>query len=499
MAQAVLAIDQGTTGSTVLVVSLEGKIIGRGYSEFKQYFPRPGWVEHDPDEIWRVTSRVIRSALDDAGVRAKDLAAVGITNQRETALLWDRKTGKPVHRAIVWQCRRTAGICDRLKARGLAGTFQKKTGLVIDAYFSGTKIKWLLDNIPGLAKRARSGKIAFGTIDSWLIYKLTGNKAHVTDYTNASRTLIFNIRKKIWDKDLLKILGIPPAVLPEVRPSSGEFGRTDCPVLPGHIPITGVAGDQQAALFGQAGFELGLAKNTYGTGCFLLVYLGDRFVKSGSGLVTTIACDPEGKPAYALEGSIFITGAAVQWLRDQLKLIGTSAESERLARNVEDTHGVYMVPAFVGLGAPYWDQHARGAILGLSRGAGRDHIIRATLESIAYQTRDLLLAMKKDLKAAGVRMNFKELRVDGGASSNDFLMQFQADILNLTVDRPQMVETTALGAAYLAGLAVGVWRNADEIKALRRTEKKFKPKMKKPERDRLYKGWLEAVARVKTF
>ncbi len=489
----ILCIDQGTTGSRAILIDRRGEMAASAYSEFWQIFPKPGWVEHNAEEIWKVTCKVIVEAIKKSGKDPNRIVAIGITNQRETTVIWDRKTGKPIHNAIVWQCRRTAEICDQLKGQGWSHKFRRKTGLVIDAYFSGTKIKWLLDNVKGAKERARRGELAFGTIDSWLIWKLSGGKVHATDYTNASRTLIFNIVKKKWDEELLDVLGIPASLLPEVKPSSGFFGATDCAGLPKGIPIAGVAGDQQAALFGQGCFKKGLAKNTYGTGCFMLSYLGDKFVESKSGLVTTLACDAQGRPAYALEGSVFIAGAAVQWLRDQLKVIAKASETEMIAESVSDTAGVYFVPAFVGLGAPYWDMSARGAIVGITRGAGRDQIIRAALESIAYQTRDLLLAMEKDL-GTGIQ----ELRVDGGSCQNNFLMQFQADIIGIPVNRPVKFETTGLGAGYLAGLAVGLWRDARVINKLRKTDKIFKPKMKTEERERLYRGWQEAVGRVKS-
>jgi len=489
----ILSIDQGTTGSRAIILDREGKIITGAYSEFSQIFPKPGWVEHNPEEIWQVTVKVINQAIANSGISPNSIAGIGITNQRETTVLWERKTAKPIYNAIVWQCRRTAEICQNLKKKGYEKTFCKKTGLVVDAYFSGTKLHWLLKNVPGAKKRASAGELAFGTIDSWLIYKLSAGKAFATDYTNASRTLLFNIVKKGWDEELLAILDIPSPILPSVLPSAGIFGYTACPELPSGIAISGVAGDQQSALFGQACFEKGLAKNTYGTGCFMLTYLGDKFVQSKSGLLTTLACDPKGGPAYALEGSIFITGAAVQWLRDQLKIIKSANETEEIAKTVPDTAGVYFVPAFVGLGAPYWDMRARGAILGLTRGANYAHIVRATLESIAYQTRDLLLAMEKDLGR-----KIKELRVDGGASRNNFLMQFQADILGIPVNRPKMVETTALGAGYLAGLGVGLWKDTSVVKKLREVDAVFKPTMNKKQRERLYQGWKQAVERVKS-
>jgi glycerol kinase len=489
----ILCIDQGTTGSRAFLLDEAGDIKGSAYSEFRQIFPKPGWVEHDAEEIWKVTVRVIRQAINRAGIGLKSICGIGITNQRETTVIWDRKTSKPIYNAIVWQCRRTADLCEELKRKGLGETFRKKTGLVIDAYFSGTKIKWLLDNVKGAREKARRGELAFGTIDSWLIWKLSGGMVHATDFTNASRTLVFNIVEKKWDEELLDILGIPESLVPEVKPSSGLFGKTACAELGSGIPIAGDAGDQQSALFGQGCFEKGLAKNTYGTGCFMLSYLGEKFVESKSGLVTTLACDEEGKPAYALEGSVFIAGAVVQWLRDQLKVINKASETEDIARSVKDTAGVYFVPAFVGLGAPYWDMSARGAIIGLTRGASRAHIIRSALESIAYQTRDLALAMEKDL---GTRL--KELRVDGGACQNNFLMQFQSDILGIPVNRPVKFETTGLGAGYLAGLAVGLWKDAGVISKLRKTDRVFKPKMKASQREKLYRGWTEAVKRVKT-
>jgi glycerol kinase len=493
MSSYVLAIDQGTTGTTVLLLDHNGQSVGRAYSEFKQIYPQPGWVEHDAEEIWEVTCSVIEKALRDTGVASDRIAAIGITNQRETTVLWDRTTGKPVHNAIVWQCRRTAPICNELRDQGRESWFRERTGLVLDAYFSGTKLMWLLDNVPGAKDRAEQGELLFGTIDTWLIWKLSGGRAHVTDYTNASRTLVYNIYDREWDTDILDLLDIPEAVLPEVKPSSGVCAHTVASA-PFHaeIPIAGNAGDQQAALFGQGGWEPGMVKNTYGTGCFLLMYTGDRAVRSPQGLLTTLACSATGGPAYALEGSIFTTGAAVQWLRDELGVLGEAAESEQMARSVPDSQGVYMVPAFVGLGAPYWDMEARGAILGLTRGANRAHIVRAALESIAYQTRDVVEVMSTD---AGIPI--KEMRVDGGASANDFLMQFQADILQVRVDRPAMVETTALGAAFLAGMGVGFWKGADELGQARRGEKIFEPSMADPERAGLYNGWKEAVNRVR--
>ncbi len=489
-----LAIDQGTTGTTVLLLDHDGRPVGRAYSEFGQIYPRPGWVEHDPEAIWEVTCTVIEQALREAGIPADRIAAIGITNQRETSVLWDRHSGEPVHNAIVWQCRRTAPICQELRDQGRENWFRERTGLVLDAYFSGTKLQWLLDNVPGARKRAEQGELLFGTIDTWLIWKLSGGQAHVTDYTNASRTLAYNIYDRKWDTDILDLLRIPEGVLPEVTPSSGVCAHTVAePPFGSEIPIAGIAGDQQAALFGQACWEPGMVKNTYGTGSFLLMYTGGKAVRSTQGLLTTLACSETGGPAYALEGAIFTTGAAVQWLRDELGFVEQAADSERIARSVPETQGVYMVPAFVGLGAPYWDMEARGAIIGLTRGSNRAHIVRATLESIAYQTRDVVQVMSAD---AGIPI--KELRVDGGASANDFLMQFQADILDVRVDRPAMVETTALGAAFLAGLGVGYWKGSEELGRARRGERVFEPTMSPKEREALYKGWKEAVGRVRS-
>ncbi len=494
MGSYVLAIDQGTTGTTVLLLDHDGQCVGRAYSEFKQIYPKPGWVEHDPEEIWEVTCSVMAKALREADIPVEQIAAIGITNQRETTVLWDRLSGKPVYNAIVWQCRRTAPICQELRDQGKEDWFRGRTGLVLDAYFSGTKLLWLLDNAPDARKRAEQGELLFGTIDTWLIWKLSGGRSHVTDYTNASRTLIYNIYKRTWDAEILDLMNIPETVLPEVKPSSGvcAHSRSDTP-LHAEIPIAGIAGDQQAALFGQGGWEPGMVKNTYGTGCFLLMYTGEKAVRSTQGLLTTLACSETGGPAYALEGAIFTTGAAIQWLRDELAVLGQAAESEQMARSVPDNQGVYMVPAFVGLGAPYWDMEARGAILGLTRGSNRAHIVRAALESIAYQTRDVVEVMSAD---AGIPI--KELRVDGGASANDFLVQFQADILQVRVDRPAMVETTALGAAFLAGMGVGFWKGVDELGQARRGGKVFEPSMSDNEREALYGGWKEAVARVRS-
>jgi glycerol kinase len=495
---AVLALDQGTTGSTALVFAESGQVLGRAYREFTQHYPNPGWVEHDPEEIWQVSLAVMAEALLASGVDASVLAAVGIANQRETAVIWDRATGQPVHRAIVWQSRQTAGVCERLKAEGLEPLFRDRTGLLLDPYFSGSKIRWILDLDPELQRRAEAGELAFGTIDSWLLWKLTGGAAgagalHRTDPSNASRTLLYNIHRQTWDSELCELLGVPPALLPEVLPSAGMFGETDAfEGIPGGVPIAGMAGDQQAALYGQGCWEPGQAKNTYGTGCFLLMNMGLKHPVSRNGLLTTICCDAYGAPAYALEGSVFIAGAAVQWLRDELQIIGDAAESAELAQQLPDNEGVYLVPAFAGLGAPYWDTDARGAIFGLTRGTGRSHLARAALEAIAYQTRDIVEVMNRD---SGIEL--AELRVDGGASQNDFLMQFQADILGVPVDRPDLVETTAAGAAYLAGLAVGVWNSPEELNRARFRDCLFEPAMDEARREQRYAGWKRAVERVR--
>jgi glycerol kinase len=489
----VVGIDQGTTGSTVLVFDRRGAVVGRAYREFTQHYPKPGWVEHDADEIWTVTLKVLRQACRAAGIRGQDVAAIGITNQRETTVVWDRRTGKPIHRAIVWQDRRTADACAALRAQGHEALVRRKTGLVLDPYFSGTKVRWLLDRVKGATDRASRGELAFGTIDSWLLWKLTGGAVHATDPTNASRTLLFDIHARAWDDELCRLLGVPRAVLPAVGPSSGVFGTTTAEILGAPIPVAGIAGDQQSALFGQGCTEPGMAKNTYGTGCFLLMNTGQQAVASSHGLVTTIACDAHGGPAYALEGSVFIAGAAIQWLRDGLGLLKRAAESERLARSVESSLGVYLVPAFVGLGAPYWDADARGALIGLTRGVTRAHVVRAALESLALQTRDVVDAMAAD---AGARLTM--LRVDGGASANDFLMQLQADLLGVVVERPKLVETTGMGAAFLAGLAVGFWRSPAELARVRRVDRKFRAKMKPAVREEFYRGWQAAVARVRS-
>ncbi len=488
----VLAIDQGTTGTTVMIFDGAGQVRGRGYSEVRQYYPRPGWVEHDPEEIWRVTRRVIGMALRRARLTASEITAIGITNQRETTVLWDRVTGKPVHRAIVWQDRRTAPICEALKAQGAEGEIRRKTGLVTDSYFSGTKLQWLFDNVKGA--RAKAARLAFGTIDSWLIWKLTGGQAHVTDFTNASRTLLFNIHTLEWDAELLALLTIPEDVLPQVVPSAGVAAITDKRAFGAAVPIAGIAGDQQSALFGQACTKPGMVKNTYGTGCFLLMYTGDHAVESKRGLLTTMACSADGRPAYAVEGSVFVAGAAVQWLRDGLGLLKQAKESEALARKVESTLGVYLVPAFVGLGAPYWDSAARGALVGLTRGVTRSHVVRAALESLAYQTRDVV-----DTMVTESGRPLSGLGVDGGAAANNFLMQFQADLLDAAVDRPKVVETTALGAALLAGVGVGVWKAERDLERVRKTDRVFHPKMAPERREALYQGWRRAVAAVRSL
>jgi len=493
MPRAVLALDQGTTGSTALVFSHDGTVLGRAYAELPQYYPRPGHVEHDPEEIWEISLRVMVEALTSARIEGHEIAAIGITNQRETTVVWERATGRPVHRAIVWQSRQTAELCERLRNDGHEPLLRQKTGLLADAYFSATKVQWILDRDPELRSRARSGEVLFGTVDTWLLWKLTGGRVHATEPTNASRTLLYDIHRRAWADDLLDLFGVPRAMLPEVKPSAGVFGKTvSHGLLPAGIPIAGMAGDQQAALYGQGCWEPGQAKNTYGTGCFLLMNMGQQSPISEHGLLTTICCDAAGKPAYGLEGSVFVAGAAVQWLRDELGLIATAAESEELAKSLDDTGGTYLVPAFAGLGAPYWDMEARGALVGLTRGTGRAHLARAALESIAYQTRDVVEAMNAD---CGVPM--AELRVDGGASANDFLMQFQADLLAVPVDRPALVETTAAGSAFLAGLAVGFWESPDELRMVRQRERLFEPAMTEAKREELYTGWRRAVGRVR--
>ncbi|KUO70970.1 MAG: glycerol kinase [Clostridia bacterium BRH_c25] len=487
----IMALDQGTTSSRAIIFDKVGKIIGMAQKEFTQIYPTAGWVEHNPMEIWGTQSGAAREVMDRSGITAEQIAAIGITNQRETAVVWDRTTGKPICNAIVWQCRRTAPICDELKRRGLETSIKQKTGLVVDAYFSGTKLKWILDNVDGAREKAEKGELLFGNIDTWLIWNLSGGKIHVTDYSNASRTMLFNINTLKWDEDIMKELDIPAAMLPEVKPSSCVYGYTAIELFGAEIPIAGAAGDQQAALFGQACFKSGMAKNTYGTGCFMLMNTGDKKVGSDKGLLTTIAWGFGGKVEYALEGSIFIAGASIQWLRDELKIIESAAASEQMAMAVPHTNGVYVVPAFVGLGAPYWDMYARGAVMGLTRGANRNHIVRATLESIAYQTKDVLEAMHED---SGVEL--QTLKVDGGAVANNFLMQFQADILGVPVQRPVVTETTALGAAYLAGLAVGYWADKDEIAETWKVDRLFAPAMDNEEKQKKYAGWKKAVSRA---
>jgi glycerol kinase len=490
----VLALDQGTTATTALVFGPGGEVLGRSTSEFTQHFPAPGWVEHDADEIWQVSRRVMGEALAASGLGARGLRAIGITNQRETTVVWDRATGRPVHRAVVWQSRQTADICARLRADAHEALIHDRTGLVIDPYFSGTKVRWILDRYPDLQARAEAGEIAFGTIDTWLLHRLTAGRVHATEPTNASRTLLYDIRRHRWDDDLLALLRVPRAMLPEVRPSSGVFGETaGVESVADGVPVAGIAGDQQAALFGQACWEAGMAKNTYGTGAFVVLHTGDRPVISRRGLLTTLCCDAQGGVAYALEGAIFVAGAAIQWLRDGLGLVRTAAETDAIASSVPDTAGVHLVPAFAGLGAPWWDAGARGAILGLTRGAGRAHVVRAALESLAYQTRDVVDIMNEE---SGVRL--VELRVDGGASANDFLMQFQSDVLGVPVDRPALVETTAAGAAFLAGLGVGFWKDPETLRRTRVRDRLFTPSMAAEERDRLYADWTAAVARVRT-
>ena len=485
----ILSIDAGTTGITVVILDKRASICKKYYSEFTQYYPQSGWVEHDAEEIWTVTSNLIQSAFKE--YPPSNCAAIGITNQRETTLIWDRETGKPIHKAIVWQCRRTQEICTNLKNAGYEKLFKGKTGLVIDSYFSGTKIQWLLDHVDGARGKAESGKLAFGTIDSWLLWKLTGGSIHATDFTNASRTMIFNIDTKKWDEELLQILTMPPTLLPDVKNSSGEFGKTDKQLFGKAIPITGIAGDQQAALYGQACFETGESKCTYGTGCFLLINTGDERVNSTSGLLTTIACNADGNPIYALEGSVFIGGAVIQWLRDELQILSHASESEEMALAVEDSNGVVIVPAFTGLGAPYWDMNARGIITGLSRGVNRNHIVRAALEGIAFQVNDLLVSISKDLDG-----DISVLQVDGGAVANNFLMQFQADILQIKIDRPKNIESTALGAGMLAGLGVGFWKNPAELKAVRETDQIFIPTMSDDKRTELLSNWKLAIRKV---
>ncbi len=491
MPPTVLALDQGTTSSRSIVWNHDGEIVSSAALEFAQHYPRPGWVEHDPEEIWSSQLATAKAALAQARIEPGDVRAIGITNQRETTVLWEKATGRPVANAIVWQCRRSAEMCELLKRDGHESLFRERTGLTIDAYFSGTKVRWLLDEIPGLRARARRGEVLMGTVDSWLLYRLTGGRVHATDYSNASRTLLYNIHRLDWDDEILALLDVPRAMLPEVRPSCGVFGETDPSILGAAIPIAGIAGDQQAALFGQTCFETGSAKNTYGTGCFVLVNTGTEARRSASGLLTTIAWGIDGKVEYALEGSVFIAGAAVQWLRDGLGIIRDAAETQALALEAKDNGGVYFVPAFVGMGAPYWDPFARGTILGLTRGTTRAHLARATLESIAYQTRDVIESMERD---AGVSV--PELRADGGATANGFLMQFQADVLGRPVVRAAVAETTALGAAFLAGLATGVWSGRGDLLGRIRAGDRFEPDMDPGERERLFARWKRAVERA---
>lgn len=487
----VMALDQGTTSSRAILFDQQSNIVAVAQKEFTQIYPKAGWVEHNAEEIWGTQIGVVAEVMAKAGIEGADIAAIGITNQRETTVVWDRHTGKPVYNAIVWQSRQTAYICDELKAKGLEPLFRQKTGLVVDAYFSGTKVKWILDNVEGAREKAEKGDLLFGTIDTWLIWKLTGGNVHVTDYSNASRTLMYNIRELKWDEELLEALTVPAQMLPAVRPSSEIYGYTDASVFLGaRVPISGAAGDQQAALFGQTCFQPGMAKNTYGTGCFMLMNTGDALYDSKNGLLTTIAWGLDGKVEYALEGSIFIAGAAIQWLRDGLKILEAAPDSEYFAQKVSDADGVYVVPAFVGLGAPYWDMKARGAILGLTRGTSKAHIVRATLDSLAYQTKDVLSAMEADSN-----IKLQALKVDGGAVANNLLMQFQADILGVPVDRPQVTETTALGAAYLAGLAVGFWNSKDDLVKNWQLDARFEPKMAEADKEKLYKGWQKAVKR----
>ncbi len=488
MAKYVMALDAGTTSNRCILFNEKGEMCSVAQREFTQYFPKPGWVEHDADEIWASQLGVAVEAMNMIGASAGDIAAIGITNQRETAIVWDRNTGEPVYHAIVWQCRRTSEYCDTLKEKGLTEKFRQKTGLIIDAYFSATKIRWILDNVPGAREKAERGDLLFGTVETWLIWKLTKGAVHVTDYSNASRTMLFNINSLDWDDEILAELDIPRFMLPEVRPSSGIYGYTDSSFLGGEIPIAGAAGDQQAALFGQTCFTPGEAKNTYGTGCFLLMNTGDKPVFSKNGLVTTIAWGMDGKVTYALEGSIFVAGAAIQWLRDEMRLIDSAEDSEYMAQKVRDTNGCYVVPAFTGLGAPHWDQYARGTIVGITRGVNKYHIIRATLESLAYQVNDVLNAMKAD---AGIRLS--ALKVDGGASANNFLMQTQADIIDAPVNRPVCVETTAMGAAYLAGLAVGYWRSREDVVKNWAIDRTFLPGISSEKRAARVKGWNKAV------
>ena len=492
MKKYLMALDQGTTSSRCIIFDKQGNIISMAQREFEQYFPKSGWVEHDADEIWVSQASVITEAMEKKSITASELAAIGITNQRETTIVWEKDTGKPIYHAIVWQCRRTADYVEELKAEGYDRVILHKTGLIVDPYFSATKIKWILDNVDGARERAENGELMFGTVDTWLLYKLTGGRVFATDVTNASRTMLYNIHDLCWDKELLKKFDIPACMLPEVKDSSYLYGYTDPGIIGSEVPIAGIAGDQQAALFGQCCFEEGEGKNTYGTGCFLLLNTGDKAITSKNGLLTTIAVGLDGKVQYALEGSVFVAGAAIKWLRDEMKLINEPAQTEALANSISDSGGVYVVPAFTGLGAPYWDAYARGAVFGLSRGTSNAHFVRATLESLAYQSLDVIRAMEED---AGITV--KSLKVDGGASANNFLMQFQADILNGKIVRPVVAETTALGAAYLAGLSVGYYADIDEIKSNWQVDKEYLPSFDDDRREKLYKGWRDCVSRIR--
>lgn len=495
MEKYILSIDQGTTSSRAILFNKDGEIKGVAQREFKQHFPQSGWVEHDANEIWTSVLSVMAEVMNEHNIRAEQIEGIGITNQRETTVVWDKNTGRPIYHAIVWQSRQTQSICQELKDQGHEALFRDKTGLLLDPYFAGTKVKWILDNVEGAREKADNGDLLFGTIDSWLVWKLSGKEAHITDYTNASRTLMFNIHDLKWDKELLDILEVPESMLPEVKPSSEVYAHTvDYHFFGQNVPIAGIAGDQQAALFGQACFDKGDVKNTYGTGGFMLMNTGEEAVKSDSGLLTTIAYGIDGKVNYALEGSIFVSGSAIQWLRDGLRMINSAPQTENYATRVDSTDGVYVVPAFVGLGTPYWDSEARGAIFGLTRGTEKEHFIRATLESLCYQTRDVMEAMSKD---SGIEV--QNLRVDGGAVKNNFIMQFQADIVNTPVERPEIQETTALGAAYLAGLAVGFWESKDDIANRWKLEEEFEPKMEEEQRTKLYKGWKKAVKATQVF
>ncbi|UOE54021.1 glycerol kinase GlpK [Bacillus sp. CMF12] len=495
MEKYILSLDQGTTSSRAILFNKKGEIVHTAQKEFTQHFPKPGWVEHNANEIWGSILSVIAGVFSESGIKPEQIAGIGITNQRETTVVWDKETGAPIYNAIVWQSRQTSEICDELKEKGYNDLFREKTGLLIDAYFSGTKVKWILDHVEGAREKAQQGKLLFGTIDTWLIWKLSGGKVHVTDYSNASRTLMFNIHELKWDEELLNILGVPKAMLPEVKPSSEVYAKTiDYHFFGKEVPIAGAAGDQQAALFGQACFEKGMAKNTYGTGCFMLMNTGEKAVQSEHGLLTTIAWGLEGKIEYALEGSIFVAGSAIQWLRDGMRMLKDAKDSESYAKRVDSTDGVYVVPAFVGLGTPYWDSDVRGAVFGVTRGTSKEHFIRATLESLAYQTKDVLSAMEAD---SGIEL--KTLRVDGGAVKNNFLMEFQSDILEVPVERPTINETTALGAAYLAGLAVGFWKSQEEIAEQWAIDQSYHPSMEEKVRADLYQGWKKAVKAAIAF